>query len=61
MGVVWLLTGTSIVAVSADSIAMRKKSGATQTFYRPRLPVGNGRVPIWSLGEYARGVDAVTS
>ena len=53
MCVVWLLTGASIVAVSADAIAMRTKSGATQTFYRSQLPVGNGRVPIWSLNTRA--------
>jgi len=53
MGIVWLLTGASVAAVSADSMAMRTKSGAKQTVYRPRLPLGDGRVPIWSLNTRA--------
>ena len=47
MGVVWLMTGVSIVAVDTDAIAMRTKSGARQMFYRSRTP--SRGIPMWCL------------
>ena len=48
MGLVWLLDGAEILAISAEGVRIRKPSGAMLTIYR--RTGGAPSVPVWYLG-----------
>ncbi len=47
MGLCWLLQGRTVVAVTADKIAVRNRQGVVKNFYRQ--PEAPGAVPLWDL------------
>lgn len=49
MGLVWLLAGADVLAVTTDRVSIRKGAGAVQTIYRRANPAP-GAVPAWELG-----------
>ena len=48
MGLIWLLDGAEILAISAEGVRIRKPSGAMLTIYR--RTGGAPSVPVWYLG-----------
>ena len=46
-GLVWLLHGDDVMAITSASACMRTSRGATLTYYRRPRP---GAVPLWQLG-----------
>lgn len=46
-GLVWLLQGDELLAITADGARTRRQSGAILTYYRRTRP---GAVPLWQLG-----------
>jgi hypothetical protein len=47
MGLCWLLQGRTVVAVTADKIAVRNRQGVIKNFYRQ--PQAAGAIPVWDL------------
>jgi hypothetical protein len=48
-GLLLLLPGSEVTAVTTDQVKLRTRTGAVQTYYRPAISSGSCRVLLWEL------------